>query len=88
MCIYRCNQKIPTAVALGLFTWQVDCATKFQVVSSRTYFTPLCFLRALTCSLQLRQAEKARSDNGVCFALRIQSPIEVAYEPLTLHMTK
>ena len=27
--------------------------------------------RAFTCLLQLRQAEKARRDNGMCFAVRI-----------------
>ena len=43
MWIYRCDQKIPTATTLGQFTWQVDCATKIQEVSSRIYLTPLCF---------------------------------------------
>ena len=62
MCTYRCNQKIPAATALRLFTWLADCATKIQVVSSRIYLTPSCFSEGIYV---LVAAEKARCDNGM-----------------------
>ena len=73
------NMKSPQKLPLEYLHGRWTVLQKFRWCQVGHISLPCIFSRAFTCLLQLRQAEKARCDNGMCFSLRIQSPIEVQW---------